>query len=556
VPEPFTPRTRLPEVTSARPWTRWEVTLLLIPLLGFVSLASYKVHAPGLYYDEMFVLSPATGTPAYRTLLGVPLLISPYVGADKSWFYVPIFALFGVSAMSIRLPAILISCGTLVLGYSLVRRILTPRWALAFTVACALHPGFIFLTKVDWGPQILMLFLKALCLLLLFRWLEGTKRIFWWLFGIWAFGFLDKFNFIWLVVALLLATPAIYGTEILRKLRSIPVGVLVAAAIGVCAAGFVTLWIIFPLLQKPQISAFSDRLFHIWTLYKYTCTGLATASIWFKSVPAFPSWTGWGVLASTNILLLLTLLACAGGGGARNKVDSRALRFCLWCLLMFGIIFLEIALTPQSGGAHHTIMLFPFDLLACFSAAFLLANAISLKKRGLIILFEGCVLALWVASNLRSLEIHFHKFADINSFRGRFSPRIELLASYLNAKAEQVQTIYCVDWGIGMQLAAICQPDVRHKVRDSWPIFKDWSPQSPNAKATVDRLFSPQGKALYLSFTEENSVFPEARHNFAEMEKLAGTRIRPLTFAPAELRDTYEAFESYTVGTDQPTRQP
>jgi 4-amino-4-deoxy-L-arabinose transferase-like glycosyltransferase len=187
----------------------------------------------------MYVISPAIGVPAYRSFFGLPLLISQYVGADKSWIYPPIFALFGVNALSIRLPAILISCGTLALGYVLVRRIWTPRWALIFTMACAVHPGFIFLTKVDWGPIVIMLFLKALCLILLFRWLEGPRRICWLLFGLCALGFLDKFNFVWLVVALLFATPAIYGAEVLRKLRSIPVGILVTVAIGAFAAGLV-----------------------------------------------------------------------------------------------------------------------------------------------------------------------------------------------------------------------------------------------------------------------------------------------------------------------------
>jgi hypothetical protein len=545
VPQEFVSQSRFREVTSPGRWARWEVVTLLILLLAYIALTTYKIHAPGLYYDEMFVISPATGTRAYRSFFGLPLLISPYVGADKSWIYPPIFALFGVSALSIRLPAILISCGTLTLGYAFVRRILTPPWAVAFSAACAVHPGFIFLTKVDWGPIVIMLFLKALCLILLFRWLEGPRRICWWLFGLCALGFLDKFNFVWLVVALLFATPAIYGAEVLRKLRSIPVKVLVTVAIGVLAAGLVTLWIIFPLLQKPQISAFSERFLHIWTLYKYTCTGLGTASMWFKSVPALPSWTGWGVPALTVTFLLVTLNAYAGNGSPSNKVDRRTIRFCLWCLLMFGIIFLEIVLTPQSGGPHHTIMLFPFDLLACFSAAFLLANAISAGKRGLIILLEGCILVLWVAANLRSLEIHFRKFTDINAFRGRFSPRIELLASYLDAKAEQVQAIYCVDWGIGMQLAAICQPEVRRKIMDDWPIFKDWSRQNPNAEATVERIFSPRKKTLYLSFTKEGSVFPETARNFAEMQHMAGTTVQRVTLVPAELGETYQIYESY-----------
>ena len=550
MPQQFTPRSRFPEATSPGRWARWEVGALLILLLAYVALATYKIHAPGLYYDEMLVVGPATGTQPYQTWFGLPLLISGYVGALKAWIYIPIFALFGVSVVSVRLPAILISCGTLALGYSLVRRILTPRWAVAFSAACAVHPGFIFLTKVDWGPEVLMLFLKALGLVLLFRWLQGPQRICWSLFGVCALGFLDKFNFIWFVVALFFATPATYGTEILRKLRSVPVRVLVTVAIGLVAAGLLTLWVIFPLLQKPQIFAFSSRFSHVWLLYKLTSTGAATAYMWFKSLPALPSWTGWGVLTMTALFLLLALVAYRRSASASNKVDTSTLRFCLWCLLMFGIILLEIVLTPQAGGAHHTIMLFPFDLLACFSAAFLFANATSGKKRELIILLEGCALVLLVASNLRSLEIHFSKFADMSSFRGRFSPRIELLADYLNAKGKEVQAIYCVDWGLETQLAAICRPDISRKIRDMWPTFIDWSAQKPNAEATVERIFSPHEKAFYLSFTEENSVFPETRRNFAQMKNLAGNATEAVTLIPAELGEVYEVFESHSSATN------
>ena len=205
---------------------------LLVPLLVFLVLAIYKIHRPGLYYDEMFVISPAFKVPAYRTWFRVPLQISPYVGAEKAWIYPPIFALFGVSALSIRLPAILISCGTLVLGYSLVRRILSPGWALAFSIACAVHPAFIFLTKVDWGPQVIMLLLKALCLLLCFRWLDGTTKTCWSVLGLWVLGFLDKFNFVWFVIALVIATCAIYRDVILRKVKTLRPPVLVGAAIA------------------------------------------------------------------------------------------------------------------------------------------------------------------------------------------------------------------------------------------------------------------------------------------------------------------------------------
>jgi hypothetical protein len=169
-------------------------------------------------------------------------------------------------------------------------------------------------------------------------------------------------------------------------------------------------------------------------------------------------------------------------------------------------------------------------------------------------LLEGCILVLWVAANLRSLEIHFSKFGNIKAFRGRFSPRIELLASYLNDKAEDVDAIYCVDWGIAMQLRAICRPEVRRKVKDDWPIFKDWSRKRPDAEAIVAQVFSPREKALYLSFIEEDSVFPETRRNFGEMNRMAGNTVQSVVLVPAELGETYEAFENYSSVTNGPNR--
>jgi hypothetical protein len=67
-------------------------------------------------------------------------------------------------------------------------------------------------------------------------------------------------------------------------------------------------------------------------------TGAGTAYLWFKSAPAIPSWTGWGVLSVTAIFLLLALVSYGLRASANKNVDTRTLRFCLWCLLMFGII--------------------------------------------------------------------------------------------------------------------------------------------------------------------------------------------------------------------------
>src|SRR5215813_5473696 len=111
-----TSREQSPFITRHTHWAKWELFVLLGLLAVYLGLATYKLHLPGLYYDEMLFVGPAAGERPYVKFFGLPLLIFPYIGALKSWIYTPIFAVFGVSPVTIRLPAIIISCGTLALG--------------------------------------------------------------------------------------------------------------------------------------------------------------------------------------------------------------------------------------------------------------------------------------------------------------------------------------------------------------------------------------------------------------------------------------------------------
>ena len=112
----------MPLVIPPKNWERWEQLTLFGLLLAFTAFATYQIHSLGLYMDEMDFVGAATGKLPYRSWLGIPLMVFPYIGALKAWIYTPIFALFGVSAVSIRLPVVLISCGTLALAYTLDRR--------------------------------------------------------------------------------------------------------------------------------------------------------------------------------------------------------------------------------------------------------------------------------------------------------------------------------------------------------------------------------------------------------------------------------------------------
>ena len=487
----------VPVVSSETVWARWEIPALASLLLLYLALATYKIHSPGPYYDEMLFVGPAAGQRPYLRVCGLPLLTFPYIGALKAWLYTPIFKLFVPSVVSIRLPAILISCGTLAFGYLLLRRILTPKWAIAFTLVCATHPGFVLLTKVDLGPIALMLFFKALCLYLWLRWLQ-TPRFFSWSFAgaiaACALGFFDKFNFVWFVVALVFSTlSSLWKRDFSKGARRTGE----EAATGCRCACRIRIGHTvdhFSAASEAKHPGVLRPVSLIWQLYESVTTGAATAYLWFKSPPAVPSWAGWAVLSIAAVLFFLTLVAYGCRADANKRADGWRLRFCLWCLLMFGTIFIEMVMTPQAGGPHHVIMLFPFDLLAGFVAAFLFAHSFSKKPQPIVVLLEACVLLGLVASNLRSLQVHFSKFEDISSFRGRWSPNVELLARYLDKTAGKVESIFIIDWGIGFELTALCRPDIGRKVHDTWPTFLGWSADKPGTSAQIREALSARAR--------------------------------------------------------------
>src|SRR6266850_3643921 len=98
-----------PSMRASTSWGLGERLLLFGLMLAFVGFASYRIHSPGLYYDELLFAPAAMGRHAslqapYRSWLGIPLMIFPYIGALKAWIYAPIFRLLGISALTIRLP--------------------------------------------------------------------------------------------------------------------------------------------------------------------------------------------------------------------------------------------------------------------------------------------------------------------------------------------------------------------------------------------------------------------------------------------------------------------
>src|SRR5262245_8789883 len=202
---------------------RFTAALRFTIIAAFVLTASYWIERPGLSYDEVLFVNASLGGIdgefIHARVWHVPVLLMTYIGALKSWLHAPVFALFGVSPASIRMPSVIISAGTIYLLSRLGELLFGRKAGLLLPAVLVTDPAFTIASRFDWGPAVLMSFFKAAALLVLFRWLlEPSAAKLWTLVLILSLGFFDKFNFIWFVLALTLATAVVYRREVMGHL--------------------------------------------------------------------------------------------------------------------------------------------------------------------------------------------------------------------------------------------------------------------------------------------------------------------------------------------------
>ena len=125
------------------------IALGVAAVAAFVVLASWDLRVPGLYYDESFQLTTALafvkgglhGQVAWVPkselhLFGhpLPLMAHSYIGAVKTIAFVPVAAVFGLSAISVRVFTITVAGLSLVFTFLFARRLLRSTWAAAIAM--------------------------------------------------------------------------------------------------------------------------------------------------------------------------------------------------------------------------------------------------------------------------------------------------------------------------------------------------------------------------------------------------------------------------------------
>lgn len=525
---------------------------ILPPLFGlcfaFFSLA--WISSPGLYYDECIFVNAAlggtTGTFIHKVLFGVPTMIMAYIGALKSWLYAPIFALFGVTPMTIRLPVVILTALTLCFAFLMARRLFGALLATLFVGVLATDPALIYNVGLDYGPVALMLFLKVASLYFFFLLIEsGRPRYAWLLAGSLLLGIYDKLNFVWFVLAFGGAALLCYRNEIRRVVAGNGKKFLAPMVFFFALFLMEVMFLILPALTyqsgASQAATIAERVASLFSVYLMTMNG---------SWPFAYVFAGGDVPSTLVNYLLLPIglgigLLLVFSFRAAKRSPSFVARHLWFFAALFVLVSLQILVTKQAGGTHHMMMLYPFHHLVLFSIIHVaqpLVHPKHLKLAGTVV--AVMLLALFL-SNLHADLKYASTLQKKAAFTPAWDPAVYQLSKFL--KTQSCDVVMCADWGLQTVLFSLADPAERDKYVEASGIFRRLDPRNfDDIRYAYHKHFAKRN-VLVVLYRDDLEIVKNVNYNFKQLnnylqaKKLdhrifssAGQEIYQLYYVPAQ----------------------
>jgi hypothetical protein len=517
-------------VGRRRPWERLRsrpefagAAIALGGLAVFLTLASFDIRLPGLYYDESFQLTPALafvkgglgsqvawvpGTEISIAGHPLPLMALNYIGAVKTVAFVPVAAVFGISPASVRVFTITVAALSLLFTYLFARRLFrSPMIAALGTVLLATDPSFVFYSRVDFGPSVFMFLFRAIGFWqLLDWWRSGRRRSL--LIGSFAFGLgvYDKVNFLWIVAAVIVAAILIDYRGVRRRLDRRAV----LLATGALALGCLPLlaynmsWP--PRTIQPALAGtlhvsggnasgnplvqFGLRLQQLVRLLDgETISEILTARP--GGPPLFP------VLAFVAAAAIVVLYAI--------RRFRRRFRPAMFIVLWGVLVLAASALTPGGSYPHHVLLSYPAPQLAL--AAFVIGGGALLRGHIRVLMLAAGVVsiaAVVVVSVATSIEMlsRLRKTGGT----GNFSDAIYVLEKDL-VQHDRSRRLVVIDWGIFQNLVALSGGKL--KATELW---KPLNAKGQVRGSVLEQLDDPS--VSYVLHAPGATNFPRARIRF------------------------------------------
>jgi hypothetical protein len=281
------------------------------------------------------------------------------------------------------------------------------------------------------------------------------------LIGVW-----DKFNFLWFVASSAVTVAVIYRSRWwpwLRANRKAWIALVVLALPLVAFAGYARTVALSELMPASNPLPLREKLAS--TMWIWRGTFEHTFHLWriTSRVPAvkWPT-SAWLALDALAVLLALLVLATR----KRPHLQRRFLAgVALAIALVSSLIFLQMVFTPHRIGPHHMMILWPFHQWLAVLGLVLLASLVPsrLHPRMAIGLLLACLIVLQIWSSEKQV-------GDIERdrvFAVGWDPRITELASYLRAKAEEVDSIVFIQYGTSEQVRALWPRDRISRLRNA-----------------------------------------------------------------------------------------
>ncbi|MGD0882780.1 MAG: glycosyltransferase family 39 protein [Acidimicrobiales bacterium] len=449
----------------------WVIGVVGTTVVYFVTMACLWLNRPGLYIDEANFVDAALGGHFPHQLYvnqridGIPLLIIPYIGTVKAAIFAPIFAVFGVSVSTIRIPAIVLSATTLVVAYFVGREIIG-RWSAVLVVIMGTCPTFIFMSKVDWGPIVVAMCLSMALLLAFFKYLDSGRIAWMWTFFAFALvGVFDKQNFLWLIVGVGVGGSVVYRKRLGERAREHPRATFFAVASFASCLLLFGLVFVVPNLSAQGSSSLQDpipNLAFAWGLFQRTIGYSAVIGFFTGRNVSQPVWMDFQWVFS---VAAMTILALRRRGGPLPESAVKPARGAVFFLVVFVVMIVEVAATKQATGPWHVIELMPYTtLILLCSLVAVWRSGSEFRTASSVIAATGlCVI---LAGQAVATSQYVALMQNPGRFRAVLSTAVYHDSAYLNSNAEGADEIVSAGWGPGIPLFSLACSVDRPKYRD------------------------------------------------------------------------------------------
>lgn len=504
----------------------------------YILLSVIKIEHPGINNDQFMFVNAAAFNPdnmfLWKSYHGFPIMVFPYIGALKSYLYMPIFYFFGVNMWSIRLPQIILIAISLYLLYKSLSTTFNKKIALITVLFLSLDPSNVIYSKVDNGPTVIEFFLKVLTIYL-FSVYYKTKNIIFFLsiYPVLILGIFNKINFFWFVNSFFISFIIFYGKSFYNNFKNfgklVPF-ILIAVPYYIILRFFIKLSRETALSYKNFTNEVSiSNITNNFPIFYKNLSDIINGNLFFNKIYGYDPTNLGGYF---TILILLILFV--GLIVITHSKDKVFFRNYLFITLITMLISLQILLTKRAVSGWHVVAVYPFFAIIFATGIYKIYEIVRHKS---IKIFLASLVGFIILYQISVNFIFINKYSTPTQSIA-WSSSIYDLIDYVRVTNTK---FVCLDIDICNQLISLTQQSGKYKEPFA---FLESQTYTDSFRRLVGNFNSPS-QFLYVSHADTNSYFPIFKKSFFNYLKDNGvTYVKVKEFKDGDSI----IFELYKVG--------